>query len=80
MVSTHTTSFNSLLGFSSFESPDTSPEGVVRDKNGLSIPYWDFLVLNLSVIGGASKHGNLLSIPYWDFLVLNLAIIAMKIA
>ena len=39
--------FNSLLGFSSFESLQGKgslfPGGLM-----LSIPYWDFLVLNLS--------------------------------
>jgi len=41
--------FNSLLGFSSFES--TSP--ILRDTSSLtrlSIPYWDFLVLNLTAV------------------------------
>ena len=37
--------FNSLLGFSSFESvaADFAQSAIVRI---LSIPYWDFLVLN----------------------------------
>ena len=48
-------------------------------KNILSIPYWDFLVLNrykkLSKIEQAIEE---LSIPYWDFLVLNPEIKAMR--
>ena len=38
----------------------------------LSIPYWDFLVLNRSVwCFDLSRGKAALSIPYWDFLVLN---------
>ena len=43
------TAFNSLLGFSSFESslPEFELHG---SQHTLSIPYWDFLVLNHAVI------------------------------
>ena len=37
--------FNSLLGFSSFESDEDHYLGAA-DLVPLSIPYWDFLVLN----------------------------------
>ena len=64
------TTFNSLLGFSSFESviPDSAETVKCRF---LSIPYWDFLVLNLPKLSWKFKTKPILSIPYWDFLVLN---------
>ena len=40
-------------------------------KNGLSIPYWDFLVLNQIIYVTSLYFLEILSIPYWDFLVLN---------
>ena len=63
--------FNSLLGFSSFESNGAIQEELYT-QNHLSIPYWDFLVLNRRGGGGEIKCPKCLSIPYWDFLVLNL--------
>ena len=43
-----------------------------KDAIQLSIPYWDFLVLNLAAINSNNKMLlTWLSIPYWDFLVLN---------
>ena len=66
-----TYTFNSLLGFSSFESVKIG-NGIIGAKEKLSIPYWDFLVLNLTLLPvlGFLTHIHL-SIPYWDFLVLN---------
>ena len=65
------TTFNSLLGFSSFESWNRK---IVENwfLRYLSIPYWDFLVLNLRLrISMVQRRKSQLSIPYWDFLVLN---------
>ena len=63
-------SFNSLLGFSNFESlflPLALPAlGFV-----LSIPYWDFLILNPRCYEFWPAKTVSLSIPYWDFLILN---------
>ena len=61
--------FNSLLGFSNFESKQTNPLEVVAINafNSL-LGFSNFESLVLSVVGLGLC---MLSIPYWDFLILN---------
>ena len=58
------TSFNSLLGFSSFES-DLDIYALCGEPVKLSIPYWDFLVLNQDAY---SIEGDSVYLPFNSLL------------